>query len=220
MLRPYPNGGQPVKIYDISIPISPTMPTYPGDPPVVVEPIKQIGKGSRSNVSHVAFGDHTGTHFDPPRHFIPGGKTIDQLDLTVLYGPARVVDFTRVEREITARDLERARIPPRTTRVLFKTRSSALWGRAGFQENYVGVAWDAAEWLVARGVKLVGVDYLSVETYGASEPRTHRALLGAEIIVVEGLNLRGIKPGKYTFVGLPLKIQNGDGAPGRAILIA
>jgi arylformamidase len=209
-----------MNFYDISIPISPTMPTYPGDPPVVIEPIKQIGKGSRSNVSRVSFGDHTGTHFDPPLHFIPGGKTVDQLDLNVLYGPARVVDFTRVEREITARDLERARIPKRVTRLLFKTHSSMLWERAGFQQDYVGVAWDAAEWLVARGVKLVGVDYLSVETYGVAEPRTPRTLLGAGIVIVEGLNLRGIKPGKYTFVGLPLKIQDGDGAPGRAILIA
>lgn len=209
-----------MKIYDISIPISNAMPTWPGDPSVVIESVKQIGKGSRSNVSRVSFSDHTGTHFDPPLHFIPGGKTVDQLDLNVLYGPARVVDFTRVEREITARDLERARIPRRVTRLLFKTRSSMLWERAGFQQNYIGIAWDAAEWLVARGVQLVGVDYLSVETYGASEPRTHRTLLGAGIVIVEGLDLRGIKPGKYTFIGLPLKIQNGDGAPGRAILIA
>jgi arylformamidase len=209
-----------MKIYDISVPISPKMPTYPGDPPVEIKPIKRIGKGSRSNVSRVAFGDHTGTHFDPPLHFIPGGKTIDQLDLNVLYGPARVVDFTRVAREITARDLERARIPNRVTRLLFKTRSSMLWERAGFQQDYIGIAWDAAEWLVARGVKLVGVDYLSVETYGAAEPRTHRTLLGAGVVIVEGLDLRGIKPGKYTFVGLPLKIKDGDGAPGRAILIA
>jgi len=209
-----------MKIYDISIPISPTMPTYPGDPPVIIEPIKQIGKGSRSNVSRVSFGDHTGTHFDPPLHFIPGGKPIDQLDLRVLYGAARVVDFTRVEREITVRDLERARVPKRATRLLFKTRSSTLWERAGFQKEYVGIAWDAAQWLVDRGVKLVGVDYLSVETFGASEPRTHRTLLGAGVIVVEGLNLRDIAPGKYTFIGLPLKIQGGDGAPGRAVLIA
>lgn len=209
-----------MNIYDISVPISPAMPTYPGDPPVIIEPIKQIGKGSRSNVSRVAFGDHTGTHFDPPVHFIPGGKTVDQLDLRVLCGRARVVDFTRVEHEITAHDLERARIPKRVTRLLFKTRSSALWARAGFQQDYVGIAWDAAEWLVARGVKLVGVDYLSVEPFGAPEPRTHRTLLGAGIIIVEGLNLCSIAPGTYTFIGLPLKIQEGDGAPGRAILIA
>lgn len=209
-----------MRIYDISVPLSSTLPTYPSDPPVVIEPFKQIGKGSRSNVSRLSLGNHTGTHFDPPIHFLPDGKTIDQLDLRVLCGRARVVDFTRVERAITARALERARIPRQTQRLLFKTRNSALWECAGFQTDYIGIAWDAAEWLVARGVKLVGVDYLSVETYGASEPRTHRTLLGAGVIIVEGLNLRGIKAGTYTFIGLPLKIQNGDGAPGRAILIA
>jgi arylformamidase len=208
-----------MKIYDISVPISTTMPTYPGDPPVAIDPFKQIGKGSRSNVSRLSLGDHTGTHFDPPLHFIPGGNSVDQLDLNVLYGLARVLDLTRVEREITPRDLERARIPRRTTRVLFKTRSSALWDRAGFQRDFVGVGWDAAQWLVERGIRLVGVDYLSVETYGAAEPKTHRTLLGAGVIVVEGLNLHGVPPGKYTFVGLPLKIQGGDGAPGRAILM-
>ena len=209
-----------MKIYDISVPLSTTMPIYPGDPPVVIEPIKQVGKGSRANVSRVAFGDHTGTHFDPPLHFIPGGKTVDQLDLKVLYGPARVVDFTRVEREISERDLVRAHIPTRVARLLFKTRSSALWRHAGFRQDYVGIAWDAAQWLVERGVKLVGVDYLRVETFDETEPRTHRTLLGAGVVIVEGLNLRGIQPGKYTFVGLPLKIRDGAGAPGRAILLA
>jgi len=119
------------------------MPTYPGDPPVTLEPFKQIGKGSRSNVSRLSLGDHTGTHFDPPLHFIPGGKPVDQLDLNVLCGLARVLDFTRVEREITPRDLERAHIPRRTTRLLFKTHSSKLWDRTGFQRDYVGVGWDA-----------------------------------------------------------------------------
>lgn len=208
-----------MKIYDISIPISTTMPTYPGDPAVTIEPMLQIAKGDAANVSRLAFGNHTGTHVDPPIHFIPDGKTVDQLDLNVLVGEARVIDLTRVEREITADDLKRARIPRNTKRVLFKTRNSMLWKRAEFQKNFVGIAWDAAEWLVARGIQLVGIDYLSVETFGASEPRTHRTLLGANVIVVEGLNLAGIKPGKYTFLGLPLKIKDGDGAPVRAILV-
>ena len=208
-----------MKIFDISVPISTTMPTYPGDPPVVIEPIKQIGHGSRSNVSRVSFGDHTGTHFDPPLHFIPGGKTVDQLDLDVLYGPAQVIDLTSVEHEITIKDLHQANLPDGVKRIILKTRSSALWERAGFQKDYIGVAGDAAQWLVDRGLKLVGVDYLSVESYGASEPLAHRTLLGAGVIVVEGLNLTDISPGEYIFVGLPLKIQNGDGAPGRVILI-
>lgn len=195
------------------------MPTYPGDPQVSIEPVLQISKGDEANVSRLCMGDHTGTHLDPPVHFIPGGKTVDQLDLDVLYGPARVVDFTRVEKAITAQDLAAAQLPPGVVRLLCKTRNSELWGRPGFQEDYVGVAWDAAQWLVDHHLRLVGIDYLSAETFHASEPKTHRTLLGAGVIIVEGLNLKAIAPGDYTLACLPLKIQNGDGGPGRAVLI-
>lgn len=208
-----------MKIYDISIPISTTMPTYPGDPAVTIEPMLQIAQGDAANVSRLAFGNHTGTHVDPPIHFIPGGKTADQLDLNILIGAARVIDLTHVEHQITANDLARARIPGGTTRVLFKTRNSMLWEQTEFQKNFVGIGWDAAQWLVEHKIKLIGIDYLSVETFGASEPRTHRTLLGANIIVVEGLNLMNIKPGKYTLICLPLNIKHGDGAPARAVLI-
>ncbi|MBI3537548.1 MAG: cyclase family protein [Chloroflexi bacterium] len=208
-----------VKIHDISISISEKMPTYPGDPGVRVEPMLEIAHGATANVSRISFGTHTGTHIDPPAHFIRGGKTIDQLDLTVLYGPARVIDFTRVKRAITARDLERAKLHTRAVRILFKTRNSKLWQRPGFQTDFVAFSADAAEWLVARGVKLIGIDYLSAELMHASEPRAHRVLLGAGVVIVEGLNLKNIAPGNYTLACLPLKIKNGDGAPARAILI-
>ncbi len=208
-----------MKIHDISIPISATMPTYPGDPAVSIEPVLQIAKGDEANVSRLSFGDHSGTHLDPPVHFVPGGKTVDQLDLNVLYGPARVVDLTRVEKAITADDLERARIPQRVTRVLCKTRNSEFWARAGFQKDFVAFAWDAAQWIVDRGIKLVGIDYLSAELFGGSEPKTHRILLGAGVIIVEGIDLRNIAPGNYTLACLPLKIKDGDGGPARAILI-
>jgi len=208
-----------MKIYDISVPLSSTMPTYPGDPPVSIEHMLQIAQGDAANVSRLSFGNHSGTHLDPPAHFIPGGKTVDRLDLSVLIGTARVVDLTRVEREITANDLEHARIPRGTKRVLLKTRNSSMWDTSEFQKDFIGIAWDAAQWLVEHNIKLVGIDYLSVETFGASEPRSHRTLLGAGIIAVEGLNLTGIKPGKYTLICLPLKIKDGDGAPARAILM-
>ncbi len=208
-----------MKIHDISIPITPAMPTFPGDPPVRVTPEKQITQGDAANVSHLSLGNHTGTHVDPPVHFVPGGKTVDQLDLRALVGPARVVDLTRVERTITASDLARARIPRRTKRVLFKTRNSMLWERANFQTDFVALAPDAAQWLIGRGVQLVGIDYLSIEAFDAREPQTHRLLLGAGIVIVEGLNLRAIAPGAYSLVCLPLKIAGGDGAPARAVLI-
>ena len=208
-----------MKIHDISIPISPTMPTYPGDPTVTIDHVLQIAKGDNANVSRLSFGNHTGTHLDPPVHFIPGGKTVDQLDLNTLYGPAQVVDMTHVERAITARDLERINLPKRAVRILFRTRNSDLWQRPGFQKNFVAFTGDAAEWLVQRGVKLVGIDYLSAELYDATEPRAHRTLLGAGVIIVEGLNLQAITPGNYMLACLPIKIQDGDGAPVRAILI-
>ena len=208
-----------MKIHDISISISPSMPTYPGDPAVSIEPVLQIAKGDAANVSRLSFGDHTGTHLDPPAHFVPGGKTVDQLDLSVLYGPARVVDMTHIEKEITADDLARAKLPKHAVRILCKTRNSEYWDRQGFQKDFVAFAWDAAQWLVDRGITLVGIDYLSAELFGVSEPNTHRILLGAGIIIVEGLNLKSISPGNYTLACLPLKIQNGDGGPARAILI-
>jgi len=208
-----------MRIHDISIPISKDTPVFPGDPPVEIERVLQIEKGDLANVSRLAFGNHTGTHIDPPAHFIVGGKTVDQLDLNALYGSARVVDLTTVERVITASDLDRANLPDRIERILCKTRNSALWDKPGFQKDFVAFAADAAEWLVARGARLVGIDYLSAELFDAPEPRAHRVLLGAGVIIVEGLNLKNIAPGDYTLACLPLKIDHGDGAPARAILI-
>lgn len=208
-----------MKIHDISVPISATMPTYPGDPPVSIEPASQIAKGAVANISRLSFGDHTGTHLDPPIHFVPGGKTVDQLDLNTLYGAARVVDLTDVEKAISARDFERVKLPSGTVRILCKTRNSDLWDRPGFQKDFVAFGWDAAQWLVDHGVKLIGIDYLSAEVFDTSEPNTHRILLGAGIIIVEGLYLKNVSPGNYTLACLPLKIKDGDGGPARAVLI-
>jgi arylformamidase len=208
-----------MKIHDISIPISPHMPVYPGDPKVSIEPMLQISQGDNANVSRLSMGDHTGTHLDPPVHFVPGGKTVDQLDLAVLYGPARVVDLTHVASAITPQDLESLRLPKDTIRLLFKTRNSRLWEQRAFDKDYVGVSWEAAQWLVDHAIRLVGIDYLSVELYDAIQPNTHRTLLGAGVIVVEGLNLKEIPAGDYVLACFPLKIQNGDGGPLRAVLI-
>ena len=118
-------------IHDISISISDDTPVFPGDPPVKIERVLQIEKGDLANVSRLSFGNHTGTHVDPPSHFILGGKTVDQLDLNTLYGPARVVDMREVEHSITAADLE-AKLPDRIERILFKTRNASLWDKPGF----------------------------------------------------------------------------------------
>src|SRR5512140_2300833 len=126
-----------MRIHDISIAISEDTPVFPGDPPIQIERVLQIEKGDLANVSRLAFGNHTGTHIDPPSHFIIGGKTVDQLDLNVLYGPARVVDLGAVGRVITASDLVRANLPDRIERILFKTRNGLLWAKPGFQRDFV-----------------------------------------------------------------------------------
>ncbi len=209
-------------IYDISLTIRPDMPVWPGDPSVSIERRVSIEQGDSANVSYLALGTHTGTHLDPPVHFIPGRKGVDALDLNVLVGPAYVVEFD-VEHGITAADLEAAGLPPDATRLLCKTRNSQGWTEnpTQFDPNFVYLSPDAAQWLVDHGYRLVGVDYLSVEQFemaGQGAP-THHILLDAEVIVVEGLNLAGVPEGRYTLVCLPLKIQAGDGAPCRAVLI-
>ena len=211
-----------MKIYDISLTIRPDMPVWPGDPGVVIERRANIDQGDSANVSHLAMGTHTGTHLDPPVHFIPGRKGVDELDLNVLVGPAYVVEFDG-EDGITAADLEAAGLPPDATRLLCKTRNSQGWTESPteFDKNFVYLSPDAAQWLVDHEFQLVGVDYLSVEQFEMSDQGapTHHILLDADVVAVEGLNLAGVPEGRYTLVCLPLKIQAGDGAPCRAILI-
>ncbi len=205
-------------IYDISLPISESLVTWPGDPPVRLTHISHLERGDRATVTRLDMGAHTGTHVDAPCHFVLGGAGVDTLDLSVLVGPALVVEALEAE-TLTAEVLAGLPIPAGSERVLFHTRNSGLWARGeGFAKDFVGVSEDGARWLIERGVRLVGVDYLSVAPYGASVP-THQALLRAGVIVVEGLNLDGIAPGVYQLVCLPLKIVGCDGAPARAILM-
>jgi arylformamidase len=196
------------------------LPTWPGDPSVVLERVSKLEEGANANVSRMDMGVHTGTHVDAPLHFISGGKPVDLLSLRMLTGRAYVLHLNDSIELITAAVLEKAEIPPRTRRLLFRTRNSKIWakGENGFKEDFVGISSDAAELLVKRGVKLVGVDYLSVAPYHASRP-THEILLKAGIVVVEGLNLCEISQGRYTLYCLPLKLEGSDGAPARAILV-
>lgn len=208
-----------MRTYDITLTISPNLPTWPDDPGVKLERVKKIEDGSYKNVSRVDMGVHTGTHVDAPYHFLSDGTTVDKLNLSLLTGRAYVLHLPEVE-VITAAVLEEAQIPPRTRRVLFKTRNSDFWvdEKPDFQADFVGLTEDGAEYLVRRGVKLVGVDYLSVAPYNKSRP-THEKLLGAGVVIVEGLDLSEVSQGRYTLYCLPLKLANSDGAPARAILI-
>jgi arylformamidase len=192
-------------IIDISLPIGPGTPVWPGDPPVLVEPVARIENGDPAAVSRLALGTHTGTHVDPPAHFLPGAATVDDLPLEVLVGPAVVADCPAGP--IDGAALGSMALPEGSTRLLLKTGrdSGALTG-------------DGARWLVERGVRLVGADTLSIEPETDDYP-VHRVLLGAGVVIVEGLNLAAVAAGSYHFVCLPLPITGGDGAPARAVLI-
>ena len=206
-------------MYDISVGVSPEIPVWPGDPPVVLERLKSIENGDEANVSHIQSSVHVGTHIDAPIHFVEGGATVDAIPLKSLLGRAYVVDLRKAD-VLDAATLEAARSPPRTRRLLFKTRNSELWtsGERSFQRNFVAVDASGAEWLVKKGVKLVGVDYLSVAPFNDGVP-THRILLEAGVVVVEGLDLARVSKGRYTLYCLPVKLMGSDGAPARAVLV-
>jgi arylformamidase len=205
--------------YDISLTISPDMPNWPSNPEIEFERLKKMEDGSPSNSSTIHMSVHTGTHVDAPNHFILNGKGVEKLPIKLLTGRAYVLHLPDAE-VIDAAVLEKADIPPRTRRLLFRTRNSQFWAKnvKDFQANYVGISADGAEFLVKRGVKLVGVDYLSVAPYKNSQP-THQILLQAGIVIVEGLDLSEISQGRYTLYCLPLKLEGCDGAPARAILV-
>lgn len=192
---------------------------YPGNPEIRIELQQAIARGAGANVSSIQFGSHTATHVDAPRHFSDSGETVDNLPLELLVGPALVVRFDENLKAITRADLE-GRGLEGSTRVLFATRNSRLQTEAAeFVPDYTYVAPDAAEYLVSLGVKLVGVDYLSVEQFHSGHHRTHHTLLDNSVVIVEGLQLAHVPEGRYDFVCLPLRLAGCDGAPARAILI-
>ena len=203
-----------MEIIDISVAVRPGMITYPGDPDVRLERVRSIADGSGYNLSRLDFGLHSGTHVDAPLHFVERGAAADALPLDVLVGRACVVDATGVETELSAAALAGLALPDGCERVLFKTRNSELWRRGEFSSDFVSLVEDGAATLVQRGVRLVGIDYLSIGDEGA-----HRTLLGAGVVALEGLDLTGVAPGEYLLVCAPLKLAGAEGAPARALLI-
>jgi arylformamidase len=205
-------------VIDISIPLANGMPSWPGDVPFEHAFTERIADGSDANVSRIATSVHIGTHVDAPLHFVDGGGAVEGLGLDVLIGPARVADLPGIP-TITAEDLAALAIPPGTRRLLLHTDNSALWDDmdAGFQEEFVALKPDAAQWVVEHGIELLGVDYLSVQHY-QDGPETHQILLGAGVVIIEGLDLRAVSPGRYELICLPLKLAGAEGAPARAVL--
>jgi len=207
-------------IYDITLGLSPGLPVWPGDPAIVLEQVESMDRGAHANVSRLAMSAHAGTHVDAPHHFLNDHRTVEQLSLDVLTGPCHVIDLSKLDGHVTAAVLEKSGIPPKTERLLVKTKNSARW-QAGEKEFFTGfqaVTEDGARWLVDGGVKLIGVDYLSVAPYNQSVP-THTVLLKAGVIALEGVNLSAVRQGQYELYCLPLKLLGSDGAPARAILV-
>ena len=204
-----------MKIYDISVTISPDLPVFPGDPPVRIDPVTRLDLGDQSNVSRLTLSSHCGTHIDVARHYSNHGLSVEHLPLTLLTGEALVAELRSV-RYIGSAELSRFPLKG-VERLILKTDNSLLWEKPGFCEEYVALTPDGARYLVKMGVKLVGIDYLSIERFDG-DGEVHRFLLGHGVIVIEGLNLEGVAAGVYELICLPLKIRDGDGAPVRAIL--
>jgi len=204
---------------DVSVSLHSGMVHWPDNPPVRIERALSIEKGDVANVSEISMGAHTGTHMDGPIHFVREGKGLDEMPLTATIGRARVIEIQDPESikpdELDPHGLQRAE------RVLFKTHNSArLWSSEDFNEDFVYISQEAARYMADRRIQTVGVDYLSVGGFQKDGEETHQALLGAEIWVIEGLDLSEVEPGDYELICLPVKIEGSDGAPARAILRA
>lgn len=205
-----------MKLIDVSVPLQADLATYPGNTTFDLEPMKRIARGDSSNVSSLHLSAHAGTHVDAPRHFFDDRPGTEGLSLELLCGRTRVIEL-RARRGITAEDLASFDLTE-DIRLLIKTPNSRLWGSPEFHADYAGVTGPAARFLVERGVKVLGVDYLSVEEYKEPGAPAHHALLGAGVIVIEGLNLLDVEAGAYEMFCLPLSIIGADGAPARVVL--
>jgi arylformamidase len=205
------------RLHDISLPITPAILVYPGNPGVAFTSHQAIARGDSANVSAISFGSHTGTHVDAPRHFDDAAGGVDAIAIERLVGPATVMEFDDSVRSIGRAELDRAGLRA-ARRVLLKTRNSRLLHEREFASDYTFVAPDGAEFLVESGVELVGIDYLSIEQFKSGHHRTHLTLLRRGIVILEGLDLSAIAPGDYELLCLPLRLAGLDGAPARVVL--
>ncbi len=205
------------KFIDITLPLSAAVPTFPGDPRFQMERVHRISAGQPYNVTRLDLGAHAGTHLDAPYHFIEDGATVDQLPLDILIGKARVVALPVSRDRVDRHDLEEWDLSS-DLRLLIRTRNSPLLRQPEFHDDFVYLTPEAAEHLVQAGIKLVGIDYLSIEKFGSSDFAAHHILLKAGVVVVEGLDLSEVDPGEYDLTCLPLRLVGGDGSPVRAVL--
>ena len=210
-----------MKIFDITLTITPDLATWPGDPTPEYIQLSDVTKGDLSNVTDLRIGSHTGTHVDAPSHLFPQSVTVDQLPIDRLIGAAWVCAVPDHIRRIDSAFLEGADIPYETSRLILRTANSRFWRDApsSFSRDFVSVTPDGASWMVDRGLLLVGIDYLSIDSYDSVDLPAHRILLSSDVLVVEGLDLSEVEPGNYYLLCLPLKLSGGDGAPARVLLL-
>jgi arylformamidase len=203
------------RTHDVTVPLVPGLLAYPGDPPFEIQAVHRLGEAP-FNLARLALTTHSGTHVDAPAHFVAGGATVDHLPLEILLGKARVVELLSRER-VERADLEALDLRD-DLRVLLKTRMSGQMLRPVYQEDHLYLTVDAAHYLAQAGIKLVGFDYLTIDRAGSVDFPAHHALLGAGVIVVEGLDLSEVEPGEYEMACLPLRVGGGDAAPARVVL--
>jgi len=205
-------------LIDISLPLLPDLPAWPGSTGFCLERTKRLESGDSANVSRLKCEVHFGTHIDAPSHFLDGGASVDQLSLEIFIGQA-VVAYLPDCPMITAIQLETLDLPLYTERLLLHTDNSLLWakGEKAFCRDYVALTDDAAQWIVKRKIRLLGVDYLSVQRF-VDGPEVHQILLQAGVVLLEGLNLDGVVSGIYELLSLPLNLVGAEGAPARAVL--
>jgi arylformamidase len=207
-------------IYDVTVPITNSLPVWPGDPPVQLVAKSHLSRDKTHTVrlTTIGMGSHTGTHIDAPFHMMDDGKRLDEFPIDTLVGKVRVFEIS------SARSLGRAELAQldwrEVERVLFKTENSKHWQDGEFYENYVYLEPDGAEIIVDHGIKLVGIDYLSIDKFRSESHPSHFVLLSKNIPILEGLNLSAVPAGDYTLVALPLNLQDADGAPTRVILMS
>ncbi len=209
-----------MRIFDITLPLHPQMPVWPGDPNIQVSRISKIEDGAQANVTHISMTVHAGTHIDAPYHFLGGdAQTVDTIPLNQLTGRAYVLHLPDNINSITAEVLKNIEIPARIKRILFRTRNSNYWkeNKREFVKDFVTLSPDGARFLIEHGIKLVGIDYLSIAPFDDGVT-THTILLKAGVIIVEGLDLSQVPQGRYSLYCLPLKVVGSDGAPARVIL--
>ncbi len=209
-----------VQWIDVTAPLEPrTTPVFPGDAPIKLDFLQNMQSGGKLTLSSYTMGAHSGTHIDAPMHFIRDGASLDKIPLSTFIGPVRIIDCSPGAMAIDAAELNKHQWRG-AARIFFRTRNSRNGWMTDptFHKDFTYIAPDAAKLLAGAGVELVGIDYISAEKFGAEEPQTHWMLLGKGTPIVEGLDLRDVKPGDYELMLLPIRVIGHEAAPIRALI--